>query len=194
MAIFFLKYFHTSAYQKKEVVIFILEKIIFMKNLLLIGICLGFILTACEKKTVHIQSIHELQPYLEKYLGAPTVIDTVYKGRLQALEKYLTSPTVIDTEYREGLQAMDFTTLYIRYENRTDLSYNKIAKILSKGFGEPIFPIEKSPHPYYGGLIPMYKTPWGIVYKVQLYISSLNPPSFMISVSDDKNEIPVPTQ
>lgn len=144
-----------------------------MKNWLLILGLYIVVGTACGQTRPPIQSIRDVQPYLEKQLGIPTAIDTEYVG---------------------GGYTEDFTTLFFDYKNRPDLSYEKIATVLSKGFGEPVHARGKSTPPIMGGVIPLYQTRWGVIYKVQFSVSSLNPPSFMISVSDDKNEIPIPIQ
>ena len=144
-----------------------------MKNLLLIcGLCI-LVGGACGQARPPIQSIGDVQPYLEKQLGIPTSIDTHY----------------VDTQPPE-----DFTTIFFKYENRPDLNYQKIAEVLSKGFGEPVYARGKSKPHITGKLIPLYQTPWGNIYKVQFGVSPVDPPLVIISVFDDKNEIPIPAK
>lgn len=144
-----------------------------MKKLLFTFGLLALLTTACVQQHAPIQSIYDIQPYLEKNLGTPTTFKIAYKGERGA---------------------MDFTSLYFTYKNRPDLSCKIIAKVLSKGFGEPAYPIGKSIPPIRGGLIPLYKIQGEDIYKVQFDLVSRNPPTFIISISDDKNEIPIPTK
>lgn len=144
-----------------------------MKKLLLILGLFVNLTTACAQKQAPVQSIYDIQPYLEKNLGKPSTFEIAHKG---------------------ARDARDFTTLYFTYKNRPDLNYKKIAEVLSKAFGEPAYPIGKSIPPIRGGLIPLYKIQGKDIYKVQFDLVSRNPPTFIISISDDKNEIPIPTK
>lgn len=144
-----------------------------MKKLLFIFGQLVILITACAQQVAPIQSMYDIQPYLEKKLGTPSISETAYKGTRGASV---------------------YTTLYLTYENRPDLSYEKIAAILSKGFGETIYPLYKTTPINSGGLIPLYNTKYGTVYKVQFGMIKEDPLSFTICILDDKDEIPIPTK
>lgn len=148
-------------------------KNIFIKKLLCILGLFVILTTACAQQPAPIQSIYDIQPYLEKNFGTPTSFKTTYKG-----ERWTTH----------------YTTLYFNYENRNDLNFSKVAKILSKGFGEPVHVKGNSRPPISGGLIPLYMLQGEYVYKVQFSISSQTPASLTICIFDDQNEIPIPTK
>lgn len=143
-----------------------------MKKLLFIFGLLAILTTACGQQPVPIQSIYDIQPYLEEKLGTPSSFEIAYKGERRA--KF-------------------YTTLYFRYKNRPDLSFAKVAKILSQGFGEPVNAKGKSIPPIQGGLIPLYKTRGENIYKVNFSISQTIGEG-TICIFDDQSEIPIPTK
>lgn len=145
----------------------IMKKLIFTFGLLLT------LATACAQQAAPIRSMYDIQPYLEKEIGAPTSFETTYKGEWGA--KY-------------------YTTLCFRYENRNDLNFTKVAKILSLGFGQAVHVRGKSLPPISGGLVPLYMLQGEYVYKVQFSISSRTPTSLIICILDDQSEIPLPTK
>lgn len=169
-----------------EIIILILSKInhnhqnslrmlhiknIFTKKLLCILGLFVILTTACAQQPAPIRSMYDIEPYLDKKLGTPSSFETTYKGEWGA--KY-------------------YTTLCFRYENRNDLNFTKVAKILSLGFGQAVHVRGKSLPPISGGLVPLYMLQGEYVYKVQFSISSRTPTSLIICILDDQGEIPIP--
>lgn len=144
-----------------------------MKNLFSIYLLVFFFSSACSSQPAPIQSMKDIQPFLEKHLGTPTEIDTTFASK----------------EDHELYTSLDFY-----YKNRNDLNIEKISRVLSEGFGEPVYRKDKNPESRSGGLIPLEKGMYGVLYKVQFgkFGKEEHPANYIICILDEKKEIPIP--
>lgn len=114
-----------------------------------------------------IRSMEDVSPYLEQYLGQPTSIDTSY--------------------LITGKNGM----LCFYYKDRPDLSYQRIAEVLSKGFNIPLYSLDTLTLPAIIKMLPVQRRSDGyIIHKIEFGKASKNSASYLICIRDENNELP----